>query len=146
MDQTATTVISRNLATGTETTLVQDTGLIVRTLQVVPHGFVGVLRTLTPAASTYRRLTLPGRVVFTQVSVEPGDNSFTARAIDAAGNLSTASETILITYQGANQADLTLAADAVLVLPAIPRAGERAHVSVTISNSGELTAVATTAP
>ena len=144
MDKTATTVISRNLATGTETTLVQDTVLIPKSLQVVPGGFVGVLSTPTTAASTYRRLTLPGHVVFAHVSVEHGDNSFTARTIDAAGNISAASEAILITYQGANQADLTLAADAVLVLPAIPRAGERTHVSVTVSNSGELAAAATT--
>ena len=144
MDKTATTVISRNLTTGTETTLVQDTVLIPKSLQVVPSGFVGVLSTPTTAASTYRRLTLPGHVVFAHVSVEHGDNSFTARTIDAAGNISAASEAILITYQGANQADLTLAADAVLVLPAIPRAGERTHVSVTVSNSGELAAAATT--
>jgi fibronectin type 3 domain-containing protein/flagellar hook assembly protein FlgD len=144
MDKTATAVINRNLTTGTETTLVQDTALIAKSLQVVPSGFVGVLSTSTTAASTYRRLTLPGHVVFDRVSIERGDNNFTARAIDAAGNISVASEAILITYQGANQADLTLAADAVLVLPAIPRTGERAHVSVTVSNNGELAADATT--
>jgi subtilase family serine protease/fibronectin type 3 domain-containing protein/flagellar hook assembly protein FlgD/Tol biopolymer transport system component len=142
MDRTA--VVRHNLETGDETRFLPGTALTPQTLEVVPSGFIGALSQAGTDPVTYHRLAPAGRFVVHPLRLVPGDNIVTAMALDIAGNASLASESLVVTHRVGEQADLAIDMADLVILPAAPRAGELARISVTIENRGDGDAEATT--
>ena len=129
-------VVRHDLESGADTRFVLGAELTPQTLETVPSGFIGVL-SRTEAAVTYHRLAPDGRFVVHPLRLIPGDNIVAATALDAAGNASPSSENLVVTHRVGEQADLAVATTGLVILPAAPRAGELARVSVTIENRGD---------
>ena len=144
MDPDRTAVVRLDLESGDETRFLQDSELIPQTLEVVASGLIGVLSQVNTVSATYHRLTPAGRFVIHPMRLVPGDNIVTATALDSAGNASPASESLVVTHQVGERADLAVTTADLVVMPTAPRAGESARVSMTIENRGDWDAEATT--
>ncbi len=142
-DLTGRTIVRHELGTGAEVEIAQHGDLQPSTLQVVASGHVGFLTGDEIWEQTYHRLMLSGHFAFNGVSLNIGDQVFSTVAIDPAGNTSSASESILITYLVDHQADLALTATDIQVFPATPRIDDVARVSVTVRNQGEIASSST---
>jgi subtilase family serine protease/flagellar hook assembly protein FlgD len=87
------------------------------------------------ALSRARLFSLPGRFEIPDVTLLPGKNLFTAVATDADANESPPSDAIEITFEDGGLPDLVLEAP-IVVIPAVPSAGEVASVSLAVRNAG----------
>ncbi len=103
----------------------------------VPGGYV------LAVAGDVLRIAPAGRFAFASVALSPGDNSFTATARDAAGNVSAASAPRVIHLGAAALPNLAIAAADLALLPAAPLAGQTVRVSATVHNTGTVDAPAT---
>jgi fibronectin type 3 domain-containing protein/WD40 repeat protein len=144
VDTDRTTVVHLDVETGDTTRFLVGTDLIPQTFDVVPSGYIGVLSQAGDNPITYHRLAPAGRFAIHPLRLVPGDNVVTATALDAAGNASPVSDSLIVTYQVGERADLAVTATDLVILPSAPRAGESTRISVTIENRGDWDAEATT--
>ncbi|HEY6324561.1 MAG TPA: CARDB domain-containing protein, partial [Thermoanaerobaculia bacterium] len=104
----------------------------------VPGGYLLV------AAGDEFRIAPAGRFALAGVALAVGENSFTATARDAAGNVSAVSAPRVIHRAAANLPDFAIAPADLALLPAAPLAGQAVRVSATVHNLGPADAPATT--
>lgn len=85
----------------------------------------------------FNRLSLPGQFRFEGVSLEPGDNLFTASARDDAGNTSSASNEVLVRRIRVEPQlpDLAVEPAKIAVAPS-PIAGQASRITVVVDNIG----------
>ncbi len=79
---------------------------------------------------------LKGWFGFNDVSLDPGDNTFYALAVDASGNISIPSDEILVTFDASGTPDLVVTEDDIYIYPVYPLTGEQAAVNVVVRNTG----------
>ncbi|MCL7488877.1 MAG: Ig-like domain-containing protein [Desulfobulbaceae bacterium] len=84
--------------------------------------------------SDLHRIIPPGTFIFEDVGLYPGQNVFTARAEDAAGNIGETADEILVSVDAASMPDLEVEEQDLYVLPNIPPAGEEATVVAVVRN------------
>ena len=82
------------------------------------------------------RVTTAGTALFRDVDLRPGENPFVAVATDDSGNQSAPSLPASIHLLAATLPDLSVSSSEVLVVPALPRAGESLGVHATVRNLG----------
>ena len=143
IDAAQAAVVRHDLESGADTRFLPGAELTPKTLEAVSSGFIGVLSWAEAGSVTYHRLAPAGRFVVHPLRLIPGDNIVTATALDAAGNASPASESLVVTHRVGEQVDLAVTAADLVILPAAPHAGELARVSVTIANRGDRDAEST---
>lgn len=80
--------------------------------------------------------TFKGSFTFANIPLDPGENRFTARAVDDAGNRGDSSEELRVVYDNALLADLVVSEDDISVYPSYPKPGEEVLIAVTVSNTG----------
>ncbi len=144
LDPASQSLLRHDLSATVTTVLLDNLMLDHDHLQAVPSGFIGLATGPSHEAHTYRRLAPAGQVIFDSIRLQPGDNSYTATAIDAANNTSSASNSIIISHPISEQANLSLTVNDIRILPTVPSRNDLAHISLTIHNRGDLTSKATT--
>lgn len=92
---------------------------------------------LAGSGTVFYRIEPPGRVVFPGTDLTVGENVFTAVAADGAGNRSAASPPVVVRLLDDARPDLVVPEGGIVVLPAVPVAGQPARVAVTVTNRGE---------
>ncbi|MEJ2347133.1 MAG: FlgD immunoglobulin-like domain containing protein, partial [Gammaproteobacteria bacterium] len=128
-DQTSLTI--RNLGNADTAKTVAGTSLQGRFLQWVRGGYLGIWDN-----AKFERIAPAGRFEFKNMSLNLGDNAFTAQATDASGNESAVSAPIIVTYSVADRPDLVVGDNDVTILPAAPLLGQSTRASVTVHNAG----------
>ena len=88
------------------------------------------------------RLRPPGVFTLPAVDLLRGDNAFTARADDAAGNRSELSEEMIVSLRVDNRPDLAIAFEDLRAVPAVARLGDVVRVSATVRNLGPVASAA----
>ncbi len=83
------------------------------------------------------RLTFPGHFELSNVSLQGGDNAFTAIAEDPAGNVGARSLPMVVTLATADRPDLVLTASDVVISPPVGLIGQTVRVTVTVRNESE---------
>jgi len=84
-----------------------------------------------------QRISPQGGFRLNGVGLDVGDNRFTARATDAAGNGGPLAEEILVILDPAQLPDLTVSAADIYLFPAAPIAGETLEISIFVGNIGD---------
>jgi len=84
------------------------------------------------------RVEPAGRVEFKQLALSPGDNMFSASAIDLTGNAGVPSASIDVNYGMNDRADLVVTESDITILPAMPLANEATRISVVVNNRGSV--------
>ncbi len=100
-------------------------------LQWAPGGHLVLLDSGQPV-----RVTPAGRFEVRSVPLQVGDNTFTATATDDLGNRGAISPPIVVELATDANANLTVAADDLTVLPAVSLTGQQVTFTVTVHNTG----------
>ena len=81
--------------------------------------------------------TLKGRFTFEGVSLNPGENVFSATATDASGNASPSSDEIFVLFDTSRYPDLEVTSEDIFIYPSSPLQGEETALTVGIRNRGQ---------
>ena len=90
----------------------------------------------------YGRLAEAGRFEVENLLLDVGDNLFTARGTDSAGNVGAYSESITVRLEASSLPDLRIVAGDLVMLPTFPIEGQIARLTVTVRNVGGVPAEA----
>ncbi|MFZ5799267.1 MAG: CARDB domain-containing protein, partial [Thermodesulfobacteriota bacterium] len=113
------------------------------------HSFTGSVASdfaWLPAGIFYRagtdlhRILPPGTFAFNDVNLYPGANMFTARAQDAAGNVSEPADEIVVNMEAALMPDLEVLDQDIFILPEAPLAGEETTIGFMVRNTSAVAA------
>lgn len=88
-------------------------------------------------------LSPEARFELADVVLDPGDNLFTAVALDAGGRQSPESETMVVVRDVAGLPDLEVEASGILIQPVLPQVGDPARLTVVVTNEGSGPSAAT---
>lgn len=78
-----------------------------------------------------------GQFVFNDMNLDPGENIFSAAAIDDTGNTSDASDTISVVFDTTLLPDIVVSSDEISIYPVLPKPGKDVTVNAVISNIGK---------
>jgi subtilase family serine protease/Tol biopolymer transport system component/flagellar hook assembly protein FlgD/fibronectin type 3 domain-containing protein len=101
------------------------------TVQWAPSGYLAFW-----LDGNWQRVAPAGRVEFRGVALAPGDNIFSAQAVDAASNRGVTPAPIVINRSVVAQPDLAVTDADLVVIPAAPLLGESVRVTLTVRNIG----------
>lgn len=92
------------------------------------------------AGPDLQRIIPPGTFIFPDTGLHPGQNTFTARAQDVAGNVSEFADEIRVNVEAAAMPDLEVLDQDINILPGAPLAGDEATIGVTVRNTSGVAA------
>ncbi|MCF8056075.1 MAG: hypothetical protein K9K37_05500 [Desulfocapsa sp.] len=90
--------------------------------------------------SDLHKISSPGTFIYEDVGLHPGENVFSATAVDAAGNVSNPAEEIVVTIDAEAMPDLEVLDQDIFIIPSAPLAGEEAVFGVVVRNNSSVSA------
>jgi len=124
-------LLVRDMVTGESQEIATGSFIGQRTTQWVNSGYMSAL-----IDNVFNRILLSGHFEFNNISLNQGDNVFSAMASDDVGNAGSASDSIVVNFNTSDRPDLSVTEQDIIVVPAAPLTGETARVNVVVRNLG----------
>jgi Tol biopolymer transport system component len=138
-------VFARNEANGSSSILITSAGPVSQGRAVRENlAWVDYLawersgRVASLSQNTFTIIRLEGTFSFGAVTLGPGENAFSATAVDSSVNMSAPSDEILVVYDASLTPDLEVATEDLFVYPPYSLEGQTATVTAFIKNEGEV--------